>query len=45
LIDVLLTGHETLFVVHNGIGREHKWCDIVIVKLTCQFFIHMNFLI
>jgi hypothetical protein len=34
LFYVLLMGHKyTTFVVHNEIDREHKSCDVVIVKL------------
>jgi hypothetical protein len=34
LIHVLLIGHKnTTFVVHNRIDKEHKSCDVVIVKL------------
>jgi hypothetical protein len=34
LFHVLLIGHKNAtFVVHNRIDREHKSCDVVIVKL------------
>jgi hypothetical protein len=33
-IPVLLIGHKnSTFVVHSRIDREHKSCDVVIVKL------------